>query len=329
MRLVISDILKSDPDINIMATANNGDEGVKKVKEFNPDVVITDLVMADYDGVYAITEIRKSSSVPILVLSAADSKSTLVFDAMNAGATDFMEKPQGGASKVRNVDYELVGTVKKLAKVKVGNSGATSKSVTNAHNFAKVLPYDMIVIGSSTGGPSAVEEVLKRLPGNLPVPVIIAQHMPKNFIAPFAKRLNTITPLEVRVAKMGERARAGNIYIAPGENNTELTKVAGLVSFKKNTDHYKDFNNPSVTCLFDSASDIYGKKCISIMLTGMGKDGATGMKKIFDKGGYCIAQEKSTCVVFGMPGAAVEIGAVTQQIKLKDIATFVVSCLSD
>lgn len=328
MRLVVSDILKSDDDINIMATATNGKEGAEKVSEFNPDVVITDLVMPDYDGIYAIEEIRKQSNVPIMVLSAANSNSTMVFDAMQAGATDFMEKPQGGATKVRDVDYKLVDTIKSLVGATV-SGGAKGKSITNQHNFAKILPYDVIVIGSSTGGPSAVEAVLKKLPGNLPVPVVIAQHMPKNFIAPFAKRLDTVTPITVKVAQEGERLRAGNIYVLGGESNTELEKVAGLVKFKSNFDRYSDFNNPSVTCLFDAASEIYGKKTIAIMLTGMGKDGSTGMKKIHDKGGFTIAQEASTCVVNGMPGAAVKIGAVKYQVKLKDIGAFVVSVLSD
>lgn len=329
MRLVVSDILKSDPDINIMATANNGKQGAEKVSEFSPDVVITDLVMPDYDGIYAIEEIRKTSKVPIMVLSAANSNSTMVFDAMKAGATDFMEKPQGGATKVRDVDYELVRAIRKLSKTKVGAAVSSSKSVTNQHIFAKNLPYDAIVIGSSTGGPSAVEEVLKRLPGNLPLPVIIAQHMPLNFIEPFAKRLNLVTPLQVKVAEYGDRIRGNTIYVLGGKANTELEEKVGSIKFKENNKHYPDFNNPSVTCLFDSASEIYGGRCIAIMLTGMGKDGATGMKKINDKGGFTIAQEASTCVVNGMPGAAVNIGAVKHQVKLKDIATFVVSVLSD
>lgn len=329
MRLVLSDILRSDPTVNIMATANNGKDGAQKVKEFSPDVVVTDLVMPDYDGIYAIDEIRKDSSVPIMVLSAANSNSTMVFDAMAAGATDFMEKPQGGATKVRDVDYELVARLKKLVKTSTGVGSIAGKAVTNQHVFATKLLYDIIVIGSSTGGPSAVEEVLKKLPGNLPIPVVIAQHMPANFIQPFATRLNSVTPLEVIVAKPGDRLRGRKIYICGGETNTELQGVGAFTKFKANNNHYPDFNNPSVTCLFDATADLYGKKAIAIMLTGMGKDGATGMKKIHDKGGFCIAQEASTCVVNGMPGAAVKIGAVNHQIKLKDIAAFVVSSLSD
>ena len=329
MLLVVSDILKSDENIEVLATANNGKEGVEKVLKHKPDVVITDLIMPEYDGIYAITEIRKESKVPIMVLSASSGDSTLVFDAMEAGATEFMEKPKGGISKVRQVDYELVKSIKKLSKVKIRSIISKSKSVTNNHSFAKRLAYEVIVIGSSTGGPSAVEEVFKRTPENLPSSIVVAQHMPKNFIVAFAKRLNGITPLNVEVAEYGTRLRAGNVYIAGGEYNTEFEKNRGLVSFLANEDYYKDFNNPSVTCLFDSAAEVYGSKVISVMLTGMGKDGATGMKKIFDKGGYCIAQEESTCVVFGMPGAAVALGAVTQQIKLKDIGVFVVGCLSD
>lgn len=329
MRLVVSDILKSDPDINIMATATNGEEGAVKVDEYNPDVVVTDLIMPDYDGIYAIKEIRRNSKVPIMVLSASNSNSTLVFDAMQAGATDFMEKPQGGASKVREMNYELVDAVKSLAKAKIGSGATSGKSVTNSHVFASNLPYDAIVIGSSTGGPSAVEEVLKKLPGNLPVPIVIAQHMPVNFIEPFAKRLNTVTPLEVKVARYGERLEANKIYVCGGKSNTEIEKFGGLIKFRENNSSYPDFNNPSVTCLFDSAAEIFGDRAIAIMLTGMGKDGATGMKKINDKGGFTIAQEASTCVVNGMPGAAVKIGAVKHQVKLKDIAAFVVSVLSD
>lgn len=205
MRLVISDMLKADPKINIIATAKNGKEGADMALDLKPDLVITDLVMPDFDGIYAITEIRKISQVPILVLSAANKNSTMIFDAMNAGATDFLEKPKGGIGKVRNVDYELLTTIKQLALIKVSKSVLGSKSINVEHKFAKKTSYDVIVIGSSTGGPSAVEEVLKKLPINLPIPIIIAQHMPKNFIAPFARRLNTITPLNVVVAKIGEK----------------------------------------------------------------------------------------------------------------------------
>lgn len=312
-----------------MATAQNGKIGVEKVKEFAPDVVICDLVMPEMDGIEAITEIRTFTDVPILVLSASSSNSTLVFDAMEAGATDFLEKPQGGATKVRDVNYELAEKVNALAGAPVGKGLKKGKSVTNQHIFAKKLPYDVILIGSSTGGPTAVEEVLKRLPGNLPVPVVIAQHMPKNFIQPFANRLNTITPIEVIVAKENDRVLPNKIYICDGDANTEIVKRGLSFRFGFNHEKYDDFNNPSVTCLFDSGAEIYGSRCIAIMLTGMGKDGAVGMKKIHDAGGFCIAQEASTCVVNGMPGAAVKIGAVNHQVKLKDISAFVVSSLSD
>ena len=331
MRLVVSDILKSDPELEVVGMAGNGKDGVEMVEKTRPHVVITDLMMPEYDGLYAIRNIMRKNPMPIMVLSGAgDESSQVVFEAMQAGACDFLEKPQQkGAGGVRGVDKELIAMVKAISKTKVNAAKVlTTNQNTKLHSFGTSLPYDVFAIGASTGGPGAIEEVVRKLPGNFPVPVVLAQHMPASFITSFAARINTLTPLNVKVAEEGETLRPGNIYIAPGTANMEVQKVAGKVIVTLNNRTYTDFNNPSVNCLFESVANVYKNKSISVILTGMGKDGARGMKMMKDAGGYTIAQDKNSCVVYGMPAAAVEMGGVTQSVRLVDISSFVVSCFA-
>lgn len=331
MRLVVSDILKSDGEIEVAGMAANGKEGLELVVKTKPDVVITDLMMPEYDGLFAIRNIMRRCPCPIMVLSGAgDESSQVVFEAMQAGAVDFLEKPQQrGSGGVRAVDKKLVAMVKTISKAKVNAASVlTTKQNSELHSFGTNLPYDILAIGASTGGPGAIEEVVRKLPGNFPVPVVLAQHMPASFITSFANRINTLTPLKVKVAIEGENIRPGTIYIAPGTANMELQKIGANVKVKFNNRTYTDFNNPSVNCLFESVAKIYKSRTISVILTGMGKDGARGMKELKDAGGYTIAQDKNSCVVYGMPGSAVEMGGVTQSVKLSDISSFVVSCFA-
>lgn len=329
MRIMISDALRSDPEIAVVGTANNGKEGANKARQLRPDVVVTDMVMPEYDGLYAVRNIMKNSPIPIILLSSLDRANPEVFDALNEGAFDFIDKPQTKDS----VEFKSgLGKLKERIKAACNlDSGVLGKQVgrTNHHHhtFDGTLQYDVLAIGASTGGPSAVESVLNQLPANLPIPVVIAQHMPHRFLISYAERLASILPLPVKLARRNDELRPGIIYIAPGDGNMAVKlNEFGRPAFTYIKRKYKEFNDPSVDCMFESVARCYGAKTIGVILTGMGRDGSEGLLKIKNNGGLTIAQDAASCVVNGMPQAAVNHSAVDYVVNLKEIPGFVMSC---
>ena len=332
MRLIVTDILNSDPEINVMDTATNGLDAAEKVAALKPDVVVLDMNMGEYDGKYAIRKIMAETPTPILILSAlGNTDLDSVIDALRLGAIDYINKPEKNNSKVREIGEDIIKKVKSVTRQ--ANKTALNKAKnfsanTYSHTFSKYLNYDIIVIGSSTGGPTAVENVITSFPENLPVPVVIAQHMPSNFVPSFVKRLNSLTPLDTVMARKDEALQPGTIYIAPGSRNIKLSRtLAGRVLIDYDNFRYKEFNHPSVTGLMLSAAKVYGKRAIGVILTGMGKDGAEGLKAIKEAGGYTVAQNKETSVVYGMPREAIEAGYALQVVSIHEMGGFLVSCL--
>lgn len=331
MRLLIRDILVANKNMTVVSTVANGKEAVEKTVELRPDVVLLDMIMPDYDGLYAVREIMKKCPTPIVVLSSiGNSNIEPIMKALELGAFDYLNKPVKGNSQLRTIDAELFQKVKAAANSKVPISRKAIKGNKNDHVFAKKLLYKVVVIGSSTGGPNALEELLRRLPGNMAVPVIIAQHMPENFIPSFAKRLDKLIPLNVVVGIKGMVLQKGTVIIAPGNKNIVIRrdpvskKVMIDYTFKK----YTEFNNPSVDALMDSVAEVYGKRSIGVILTGMGKDGTVGMMKIKEVGGYTIAQNKESCAVFGMPREAIERNCIDSVVSIKGMGGFITSALS-
>lgn len=329
MRIMISDALRSDPDIAVVGTANNGKDGADKARQLHPDVVITDMVMPEYDGLYAVRTIMKNSPIPIILLSSLDRANPEVFDALNEGAFDFIDKPQTkNSDEFKNSLHTLKERIKAACNL---DSEVLGKQINRTnhhfHTFDSLLQYNILTIGASTGGPSAVESVLMQLPGNLPIPVVIAQHMPHRFLISYADRLKSILPLPVKVARRNDVLKAGIIYITPGDGNMKVRADGeGRPAFFYSKRIYKEFNDPSVDCMFESIADFYGTKTIGVILTGMGKDGSEGLLKIKKSGGLTIAQDAASCVVHGMPKAAMENGAVDYVVNLKEIPGFVMSC---
>ncbi|MDH5599289.1 MAG: chemotaxis-specific protein-glutamate methyltransferase CheB [Cyclobacteriaceae bacterium] len=330
MRTVISDYLRADDGIDLVDTATNGKEGHEKAKSLQPDVVVTDMIMPEYDGLYAIKNIMKDYPVPIIVLSSLDKTNPRIFDALNEGAVDFIDKPKENfKASLTGEKYKLIPLIKSLANVNK-DSIKTKKTteVHHNHTFDSNLNFEVVLIGASTGGPGAVEIIIKRLPANLPVPVVIAQHMPDRFIHSYAERLDKLTTQKVKVAEKGEELLPSTIYVIPGTSNTKIapSSLNGRPSFIASSKKYKEFNNPSIDCLFESACEVYGKKIISVVLTGMGRDGTLGSACIKNSGGFTIAQDENSSVVYGMPKSVVEAGAATHTVKLNDISGFIVSC---
>lgn len=329
MRKVIGDIITSDADIDLVGTAADGKEGRDMFLELKPDVVITDMVMPEYDGMYVVRAVMENRPVPVILLSSLEKTSQRIFDALQGGAFEFIDKPSDlDLASIKN--YRLLDLIKEASKTDVSllvDRQQTSLNV-GSHTFSEQLHYEIIVIGASTGGPGAIEFIINNLPKNLKVPVVIAQHMPARFLETFADRLNDHSELSIRIARKSDVLQGGTIYIAPGEHNIRLERnLDGLPVIGFTTKKYEEFNYPSVNCLFESVAEVYGNKSIGVILTGMGKDGMNGLKKIFQQGGFTIAQDEESSIVYGMPKAAVDSGAVKQTVPLKEIAGFIISCL--
>ena len=330
MRKVIADIIRSDESIELVGVAKNGHEGSQMALSLKPDVVITDMVMPDFDGMYVVNSLMEESPIPIIVLSSLEKTNVRIFDALQCGAFEFIDKPTD-MTTFQIDDYRLLDLIKEASRTDISLLKAKQLAQKNnhSHSFDETLNYEIIVIGASTGGPGAIEQVVTNLPKNLRIPVVVVQHMPARFLETFSQRLNDQGPLPVRLARKGEIIRGGTIYVAPGDANMRMEKniATGNPMITFTDKKYDEFNYPSVDCLFESAARLYGKTCIGVVLTGMGKDGTMGLKKIKEAGGFTIAQDETSSVVYGMPKVAFEEGAVRQVVNLNEIAGFIVSCL--
>ncbi len=330
MRKVIGDIIRTDESIELVGIANDGKRGCEMAMELKPDVVITDMVMPDYDGLYVVNSVMEKLAVPVILLSSLEKTDSRIFDALQHGAFEFIDKPTD-LDEVRIKDYRLLALIKEASRTDITllKAKQLAQKNSNHHSFDQTLNYEIIVIGASTGGPGAVESIINNLPSNLKIPVVVVQHMPPRFLETFAQRLHDQSKLPVHLARKGEPVKGGVIYIAPGEANLRIeTNIAtGAPMFNLTEKKYTEFNYPSVDCLFESVANTYGRFSIAVILTGMGRDGAMGLGKIREKGGYTIAQDEESSVVYGMPKAAKESGAVKQVVPLKEIPGFIVSCL--
>ena len=330
MRLLLSDILAESDMIDVVGTAVDGKDAVEQVKEIKPDVLLLDMNMGDYSGLYAVERLMKEAPLPILILSALGNTDLQpIFEALDHGAVDYLNKPQRGSSKIRLIEQELLQKIQSVNRANIGVVNVVDAPVnTNIHTFSASRNYDLIVIGASTGGPTAIEKVITSLPGNLVVPVIVVQHMPSNFIGSFVKRLNGMTPLHVMEGRAGMIPKAGQVVVAPGNTNMiveKSTRGDGKIAFTDEV--YREYDKPSINAMMLSVAEVYGNRSIGVILTGMGKDGMLGMKAIKDMGGYTIAQSQKTCVIYGMPKAAVAYQAVDRSIDIDEIGGFLVNSL--
>ncbi|BDS09781.1 chemotaxis-specific protein-glutamate methyltransferase CheB [Aureispira anguillae] len=330
MRILISDIIEKDKSIHVIGQVNNGKAAYWSTKELKPDVVLMDMTMGEYDGIYGVTKIMEDCPTPIIILSAVgNTDMEPIMKSLELGAIDYLNKPAKNRVNMNEVKVALINKIKMASQIVLPQPDKSDHAVNiNEHSFGSEISYDCIVLGASTGGPRAIEKILTQLPRNLTVPVIIAQHMPASFVASFAERLNLLTPLNVVVASNEAVVEGGNVYLAPGDANLVVIKKGGTMVFGSTSKLFLAYNNPSVDGLMLSVAKAYKHKAIGIVLTGMGKDGSIGLKAIKDAGGYTIAQSEASCIVYGMPKAAWANGAVQQMVHLDEIAGFLVSCLA-
>lgn len=334
MRKIISDMINAEDDMEVVDIARNGQDLLDKVEKYKPHVVTLDVEMPVMDGITALREMKKRLlNIPVIMLSSVSKTGTaLTMECLESGAFDFISKPSGAISlDINKVKDELVEKIR-LAFEK-GNSGKINSENLTIRSYEKVQSIrknlsgkiEAVVIGASTGGPKALYSVITALPEKLGVPVFIVQHMPVGFTKAFADRLNSNSKIRVVEAADGDLIENDLVYIAPGGYHME---VHGDRKIHLNTEPSMWGVRPAVDKLFFSASKIYGAHLLSVVLTGMGKDGAQGTAEVKNNGGITISEDKSTCTIYGMPKAAFETGKVDSVLPLDEVAGQIIKVVS-
>lgn len=356
MRKALESLLSGESDIEIVGLAKNGKEGVEMAEQFHPDVITMDIEMPTMDGITALELIMKKNPTPVIMVSSLTKEGAdATLKALDLGAVDFMTKDSqsfGGA----DIEKGLKDKIRKFAKnkgvVRLFTHSASSHTQAPSYKlsgtFAAQTPHvstpfahgaqngnvdgskrviinktgikRVVALGTSTGGPQSLQRVIPLLPADLGVPVVVTQHMPPNFTQSLASRLNTLSKVEVVEAQGKEKLEPNVVYIAKGGYHLKFKKVGPSVYTELSTEPSNVFNIPGVDVMVDSITELYGKECLGVIMTGMGSDGCKGLTNLKKIGGTIIAQNEPTCIVYGMPRAVVEAGIADEIVPLDEIA---------
>jgi len=332
MRLEITDILNSDPEIEVVGTAKDGVEGIKKIHILKPDVVTLDYEMPGLDGLNTLKKIMNTCPLPIVMISAyTPAGGRITLEALGKGAIDYVLKPSGPVSLdiERHRKDEIINRVKVASRVKLEKLKKFFRKRGEKLELpsSPLIESRIIAIGSSTGGIGPIELIFETLPESFPAPLIIAQHMPKMFTGLFAERLNQLTQLSVKEAEVGEIIKGNYAYVAPGDKHMEVLGKKSQVLIRLLNASSKEELMPSIDILMKSVAKTYGNNAIGVLLSGMGSDGVEGMEAIHEGGGTTIAQDEKTSLIFGMPKQAIEQGVVDHVLPADMIAQKLLSLL--
>ncbi|GKV55571.1 chemotaxis response regulator protein-glutamate methylesterase [Sporosarcina sp. NCCP-2222] len=356
MRKLISEMLSSHPDLEVIATARNGKDALEKVQLMKPDVVSMDIEMPVLNGLEALKLIMETNPVPIVMLSSTtEIGATNTMTAMEYGAVDFVAKPGGPISlNLKDVEREIVEKVVAASKVKIatltakaGGSQQVLPETLNSLAQEKFVPKEVelnsavtqkkftkstntfVIIGTSTGGPRALQEVLTKLPSDIGVPILVVQHMPPGFTKSLADRLDGLSGIHVKEAIDGELLSGGTAYIAPGGKHLKIVKIGTAFCVRLDSEELPRMGHrPSVDVLFESAAAIQDARFVAVVMTGMGHDGKAGMQILKKRrNAFCIAESEKTSVIYGMPKAIIESGLADQVVDLQNIASTIVQSL--
>lgn len=331
VRRLLTEVLSAETDMEVIGAAKNGQLAVVQCADLKPDVVLLDVEMPVMDGLTALRQLRQSDRwLPVIMFSSltvSGAKATL--EALSCGASDYVPKPSGTGHILRAVQYvkdELVPRVRhwgqRIRTVKESPIRIRKDSpIVTVPSSAKRPPTAVVAIGSSTGGPNALADILSQLPPGLGVPILVAQHMPAVFTQMLAQRLDRRCHLSVREATDGCVVSPGNILIAPGDQHMEVVSNAGAAKISLNHNPPENSCRPSVDVLFRSVAKTYGERALAIVLTGMGKDGLEGCRILQQVGAHVVVQDEDSSVVWGMPRAVAEAGLANRVRPLGDIAT--------
>ena len=330
-------ILSSDPQIHIIGIATNGEEALKAAGKKKPDVITMDIHMPKMDGFEATRRIMETNPVPIIIVSGSSTTDEVAttFHALEMGALTVVPRPNGlGHAEYETTAKELIQTVKLMSEVKVVRRWARpSRDATPAPRLppdrdtgvkhAHSAKIGLVAIGASTGGPQVLQTILSALPGDFSAPVLIVQHIATGFLQGLVEWLAGSCALPIRIARHGESLLAGQVYAAPDGNQMGV-RQGGIINLSPGEPEHG--HRPSVSYLFRSVAEVYGRNAIGILLTGMGKDGAEGLKQMKERGAVTIAQDEKTSIVFGMPAEAINQDAVMYVLTPEEIAAKLKAC---
>ncbi|MCX8956252.1 protein-glutamate methylesterase/protein-glutamine glutaminase [Erwinia psidii] len=328
MRQLMTEIINSHPDLEMVASAPDPLVARELIKEFNPDVLTLDVEMPRMDGLDFLEKLMRLRPMPVVMVSSLTGKgSEVTLRALELGAVDFVTKPSLGIREGMLAYSQMIADkVRAAAKAKLYTRGPMPPPV-----MLKAGPLlsseKLIAIGASTGGTEAIRHVLQPLPATSPA-LLITQHMPPGFTRSFAERLNKLCQITVKEAEDGERILPGHAYIAPGAMHLELARSGANYQVKLNEGPPVNRHRPSVDVLFKSVAQFAGRNAVGVILTGMGNDGAAGLLAMNQAGAWTIAQNEASCVVFGMPREAIALGGASEVVDLHQVSQHMLAKIS-
>jgi len=330
MRKLIPIVLERDPDIEVVGTAMDGAFAIRKIAELHPDVVTLDLEMPRMDGIETLRMIMRNAPLPVVVFSSHSKEGAYAtFKALALGAIDFVAKPQDAAAgHLDPIAYQLIEKIK-IAK-RAGGSKTVPKPQLEAvapvkkRSRAALPPNRVIAIGISTGGPNALQYLFSQIPGDFPATFVVVQHMPEGFTEMFARRLDECCALDVQEAKSGDLLVASRVLVCPGNRHIMVRRMPRGDMVVLSDSPPINGHRPSADVLFHSVAQEFALSSVGILMTGMGEDGAEGLGAIKAAGGHTIAQSEETCVVPGMPRAAILKGYAGKVLALDNLAAYLI-----
>lgn len=335
MRKSLAMMLESDPSIQVIGTARDGREGIEKVRELKPDIVTLDIEMPVMDGLTALKTIMKENPLPVLMVSSLTTEGAqATIDALALGAVDFIPKELSYVSlDIIKIKEELISKVKsivtsrglsfRLQRIRSSTAQvmgeAPQKAPPKISGKIERRNYRAVALGISTGGPMALLQIVPKIPAKFPLGIAIVQHMPPKFTQSMAARLDSLSAVHVKEAEDGDVLTAGTVLIAPGGQHLVFERANGQIKARVTDEPRNTLYHPSADVMMTSIADVYNAPLIGVIMTGMGKDGLEGLKRIKQKGGYVVAQNEETCIVYGMPKAAVDEGVADTVAPLQEI----------
>ena len=326
MRKLIPQMLETSRSIEVVGTAMDGNFCLKKIDELHPDVVTLDLQMPGMNGIDTLKEIMRRNPLPVIVVSSHSTDgASVTFKALGLGAFDFVTKPHDAMTHMEETASELIAKIKAAADCKVVRPGRFMSMQTRPEKISvgksAPRPTKLVAIGVSTGGPQALEFLLAQLPPDFPGSIVVVQHMPEGFTDMFARRLDEVCSLRVKEAQSGDILQAGRVLVCPGSRHMRVKRLTMGDVVVLSDEPRVNGHRPSVDVLFNSVAEEFNKDAVAVLMTGMGEDGAVGLGAVKKSGGMTIAQSEESCVVFGMPKAAIERGYANRVVALDVLAS--------